>query len=109
MYVTKGLANKTFSVSTFPGLSLLESSQPSGCHLRCRRIKNLTSNSLKVKPVINQVELNYWNPQPELLAWSKENDILLEAYSPLGSAEQVKKTLELPVVSPLRCEVATLC
>ena len=88
-----------------------------------RRIQNLTANPLKIKPAVNQVELNYWNPQPELLKvsiiikplifnnpfvlfvaageqWSKENGILLEAYSPLGSAEKVKKTLEIPVVRP---------
>lgn len=33
-----------------------------------------------------------------LWQWSKENGILLEAYSPLGSAEKVKETLEVPVV-----------
>jgi len=32
-----------------------------------RRLKNLTANPLEIKPAINQVELSYWNPQPELL------------------------------------------
>ena len=32
-----------------------------------RKFQNLTVNPLKVKPAVNQVELNYWNPQPELL------------------------------------------
>jgi diketogulonate reductase-like aldo/keto reductase len=31
------------------------------------RIENLTANSLKIRPAVNQVELNFWNPQPELL------------------------------------------
>ena len=35
--------------------------------LKRRRIKNLTANALKVQPAVNQVELNFWNPQPELL------------------------------------------
>ncbi|KAL0960495.1 hypothetical protein HGRIS_005533 [Hohenbuehelia grisea] len=65
------------------------------------RLKNLTANPLKVKPAVNQVELNFWNPQPELLKWSKENGILLEAYSPLGSAEQVKKTLAVPEIKEI--------
>ncbi|KAF4577462.1 hypothetical protein EYR40_003002 [Pleurotus pulmonarius] len=60
-----------------------------------RRMQNLTANPLKVKPVVNQVELNYWNPQPELLKWSKDNGIVLQAYSPLGSSEQVKQTLSI--------------
>lgn len=31
------------------------------------RIQNLTANPLKIQPAVNQVELNFWNPQPELL------------------------------------------
>ena len=61
-------------------------------------MKNLTANNLKIQPAVNQVELNFWNPQPELLAWSKENGLLLEAYSPLGSNKQVKETLSQPEV-----------
>jgi len=66
-----------------------------------KRIQNLTANSLKVQPAVNQVELNYWNPQPELLKWSKENGMLLEAYSPLGSTRQVKETLQVPEVQAI--------
>lgn len=33
----------------------------------CRRLRNLTANPLKYKPAVNQVELNFWNPQPELV------------------------------------------
>ncbi|KAJ2917015.1 hypothetical protein MD484_g3371, partial [Candolleomyces efflorescens] len=66
-----------------------------------RRIQNLTANPLKIKPAINQVELSYWNPQPELLKWSKENGLLLESYSPLGSAERVKESLNIPVVKSI--------
>ncbi|KEI41272.1 uncharacterized protein L969DRAFT_614624, partial [Mixia osmundae IAM 14324] len=50
-----------------------------------RRCKELLGYA-KIKPVINQVELSIINPQPDLLAWSKQNNILLEAYSPFGSA-----------------------
>ncbi|TFK27646.1 Aldo/keto reductase [Coprinopsis marcescibilis] len=69
------------------------------------RVQNLTANPLKIKPAINQVELNYWNPQPELVKWSKQNGILLEAYSPLGSAEKVKQTLEIPEVKRIAKEL----
>ncbi|CCM00991.1 uncharacterized protein FIBRA_03039 [Fibroporia radiculosa] len=65
------------------------------------RIQNLTANPLKVQPAVNQVELSYWNPQPELLAWAKENGLLLEAYSPLGSNKQVKESLEAPAVQTI--------
>ncbi|KAI0727164.1 NADP-dependent oxidoreductase domain-containing protein [Fomitopsis betulina] len=69
------------------------------------RIKNLTANPLKYKPAVNQVELSYWNPQPELLEWCKENGLLLEAYSPLGSNKQVKETLQLPEVQAVAKEL----
>jgi len=62
------------------------------------RYENLTSNPLKYRPAVNQVELNFGNPQPELLAWAKLHGVLLEAYSPLGSSKQVKETLELPII-----------
>ncbi|KAK7695590.1 hypothetical protein QCA50_000226 [Cerrena zonata] len=65
------------------------------------RIKNLTGNPLKHKPAVNQVELNYFNPQPELLQWAKENDLVLEAYSPLGSNRQVKEALNVPEVKAI--------
>ncbi|KZT37879.1 hypothetical protein SISSUDRAFT_1062454 [Sistotremastrum suecicum HHB10207 ss-3] len=70
-----------------------------------RRLTNLTSNPLKYQPAVNQVELSFGNPQPELLAWSKKNGILLEAYSPLGSTEQVKQTLQIPEVVAIANEL----
>ena len=63
-----------------------------------RRLLNLTSSDITMKPAVNQVELNFWNPQPELLKWSKEQGILLEAYSPLGGSRTVNKSLRLPIV-----------
>ena len=91
---------------------------------RTDRIKNLTANPLKIQPAVNQVELNFWNPQPELVnvsilhlrpqfqlklqnvsQWSKENGLLLEAYSPLGSSDQVKETLSQPEVRAIAKEL----
>ncbi|KAI0793341.1 NADP-dependent oxidoreductase domain-containing protein [Abortiporus biennis] len=69
------------------------------------RLKNLTANPLKYKPALNQVELNYFNPQPELLKWAKENDLILEAYSPLGSNRQVKEALSIPEVQTISKEL----
>ncbi|KAG2118392.1 NADP-dependent oxidoreductase domain-containing protein [Suillus clintonianus] len=70
-----------------------------------RRIQNLTANKLKYQPAVNQVELSFWNPQPELLKWSKENGLLLEAYSPLGSNQQVGKSLSVPEVKDIACNL----
>lgn len=47
------------------------------------RTKKLLKDA-KIKPVANQVELSLQVPQPELVYWLKKNDILPQAYSPLG-------------------------
>ncbi|EIN12084.1 hypothetical protein PUNSTDRAFT_99490 [Punctularia strigosozonata HHB-11173 SS5] len=63
-----------------------------------RRMQNLTANPLKIRPAVNQVELNLFNPQPDLLAWARANHLLLEAYSPLGSQDRVRDSLSHPAV-----------
>ncbi|KAL5519764.1 hypothetical protein ACEPAG_1424 [Sanghuangporus baumii] len=65
------------------------------------KIQNLTANPLKIKPAALQVELSYWNPQPDLVKWAKENNLPVEAYSPLGGDKQVKESLQLPVVKKI--------
>ncbi|KAI3621341.1 aldo-keto reductase [Moniliophthora roreri] len=70
-----------------------------------RRVQNLTANPLKIQPAVNQVEINYWFPQPELLEWSKKSGILLEAYSPLGSSKRVSDSLNVPVVKEIAAEL----
>lgn len=67
------------------------------CSFNIRRLTNLTSEDLKYRPAVNQVEINWFNPQPALVSWSKENGVLLEAYSPLGSLG-VKQALEVQAV-----------
>lgn len=42
-------------------------------------------------PEMNQVELHPFLQQPELLAFCKENDIRVTAYSPLGSGDRSKQ------------------
>jgi diketogulonate reductase-like aldo/keto reductase len=63
-----------------------------------RRVQNLTANPLKIQPAVNQVEINFWFPQVELLEFSKKTGILLEAYSPLGSTQRVKDSLNVPEI-----------
>lgn len=66
-----------------------------------RTQKLLSHPNITIAPVINQVELNFFNPQPGFLAWMKEHNILVEAYSPLGGEGQVGKTLGLPIVQDI--------
>ena len=41
-------------------------------------------NSCKYKPVVNQVEIHPYCPQLDLQEFCQENQILLQAYAPLG-------------------------
>ncbi|KIY69332.1 Aldo/keto reductase [Cylindrobasidium torrendii FP15055 ss-10] len=66
-----------------------------------RRLQNLTANPLKYQPAVNQIEINYWFPQPELLEYSKKHGILLEAYSPLGGDGRVGDSLRVKEVQDI--------
>ncbi|KAJ3715603.1 NADP-dependent oxidoreductase domain-containing protein [Lentinula guzmanii] len=70
-----------------------------------RRLQNLTANPLKIQPAVNQVEINFWFPQSEMLEYSKKRGILLEAYSPLGSAERVTESLNVQEVKEVAEEL----
>jgi diketogulonate reductase-like aldo/keto reductase len=48
----------------------------------------------KIKPTVNQIEIHPFLPNDELVKFCKDNDILPEAYAPLGSQEQVPTTGE---------------
>jgi len=59
----------------------------------------------KIKPVINQVESHIYLQQPSLLSYLKNNNILMQAYSPLGAGNYRKniepKVLEDPVIQKI--------
>jgi diketogulonate reductase-like aldo/keto reductase len=47
-------------------------------------------NKCTIKPAVNQVELHVFLQQPELVAYCRQNDIALEAYSPLAHGYDMK-------------------
>lgn len=49
----------------------------------------LSWDGLKVKPVLDQVELHPWLPRKDLQKYAKEHNIYLEAYSPLTQAKKL--------------------
>jgi len=101
----KIVVNKALTDDPYPTWKKLEELVDKGkirnlgiSNFNIRRYENLTSNPLKHRPGVNQVELNFFNPQPELVKWAKDNDVLLEAYSPMGSTDQVKASLRVPAI-----------
>ncbi|KAF1836939.1 Aldo/keto reductase [Decorospora gaudefroyi] len=59
-----------------------------------------------VKPMINQVEVHPFLPNTELVQYCQENGIMIAAYSPLGSQNQVPSTGEKVRTNPKLNEVA---
>lgn len=47
--------------------------------------KLLKLPTTSITPAVNQVELHPYLPQPKLVKYCQDNDIVVEAYSPLGS------------------------
>lgn len=72
--------------------------------------KLLAAETTTIKPVVNQVELHPYLPQHELLKYCTENDIYLEAYSPLGSIDSplLKDETLVELASKYNVPVATI-
>lgn len=60
----------------------------------------------KVKPQVNQIEIHPFLPNEELVQYCFNHDILPEAYSPLGSQNQVPTTGERVSENPTLNEIA---
>ncbi len=62
-----------------------------------------------VKPVINQIEYHPGYLQAEVVAFCKANDILIEAWSPLGTGKMLNDPTLLEIASNYNVSVAQLC
>lgn len=60
----------------------------------------------KVKPHVNQIEIHPFLPNDEVVQYCFEHDILPEAYSPLGSQNQVPSTGEKVSTNPTLNKIA---
>ncbi|KAI9741987.1 MAG: Glycerol 2-dehydrogenase (NADP(+)) [Cirrosporium novae-zelandiae] len=60
----------------------------------------------KVKPQVNQVEIHPFLPNNDLVKYCLDHDILPEAYSPLGSQNQVPSTGEKVNTNPTLKDIA---
>lgn len=49
----------------------------------------MKSEGVKIKPVINQIELHPWNQQKEISSYCKKENIAVQAYSPLTQGKKL--------------------
>lgn len=96
----KYIINKELTENPEPTWRAMEELNLSG-KARAIGVSNWTIDGLKkllafakVKPTVNQIEIHPFLPNEELVKFCQENDIVPEAYSPLGSQDQVPNTGE---------------
>lgn len=96
----KYIINKELTENPEPTWRAVEEIYQSG-KARAIGVSNWTIDGLKklesfakVKPAVNQIEIHPFLPNDELVKYCLANDILPEAYSPLGSQNQVPTTGE---------------
>jgi diketogulonate reductase-like aldo/keto reductase len=63
----------------------------------------------EVKPMVNQIELHVGYTQPEAVEYCKNNGILLEAWSPLGTGRVLEHPLLIGIAKKHNVTVAQLC
>ncbi len=73
------------------------------CHL-----EPLLENA-NVKPAINQIEYHPGFMQQDCVEFCKKNDILIEAWSPLGTGKMLKNEILLSIAQKYETSVAQLC
>ncbi|WP_456271186.1 aldo/keto reductase [Bacillus sp. AK031] len=65
--------------------------------------------SCSVKPMVNQILAHISNTPSELIQYSQDNGILVEAYSPIGHGELLKNTEIIEIAKKYKVSVPQLC
>ncbi len=71
-------------------------------------LKNILDNCI-VKPVVNQILGHVSNTPFELMGYCNENEVLVEAYSPIGHGEMLKNEVVIEMAKKYDVSVAQLC
>lgn len=66
-------------------------------------------NSCQIKPMVNQILTHISNTKTELIKFCKENDILVEAYSPIAHGAILKNENNIAMANKYNVSVARLC
>lgn len=70
---------------------------------------DLLNKNLNDYPMINQVQMHPQNPQDEMIAYCKENQILPEAWSPLIQGQAFHRELLIEMAAKYKVSIAQLC
>jgi len=70
-------------------------------------LQPLLENAL-INPVINQIRLSIGDYKQELVAYCKENDMLVEAYSPLGRGKAYQNQIVIDIASKYSVSISQL-
>lgn len=71
-------------------------------------IENILKNC-EIKPMVNQIILHISNTNMDLINFCNENNILVEAYSPIAHGEALKNPLIAEISNKYNVSVAALC
>ena len=66
-------------------------------------------NACQIKPMVNQILTHISNTKTELIKFCKENDILVEAYSPIAHGAILKNENIIAMANKYNVSVARLC
>lgn len=78
------------------------------CNFKVNQLEELIK-ICKIKPMVNQIEFHPGFMQKEIVDYCKERDILIEAWSPLGSGKMLKKEELKTVAQKYGKDVAQIC
>ena len=78
------------------------------CNFKINQLEELLK-SAEIKPMINQIECHPGFMQSEIIEFCKKQDILVEAWSPLGSGKLLKKEQLKVIASKYNKDVAQIC
>lgn len=63
----------------------------------------------EIKPMVNQIEIHPGYSQPELVDFCRQNDLLVEAWSPLGSGRILENELIVSLADKYNVSVGQIC
>lgn len=78
------------------------------CNFKINQLQSLIKHC-KIKPMINQIEFHPGFMQKDILELCRKSDILIEAWSPLGSGKMLKKEELKNIAAKYNKDVAQIC